>query len=471
MKHVWAKMSACVTVAVVVAALSSGDRAPSNEPLALAPCLVGGVAALCGTLAVPENRATDSGRVISLKVAVVRAQGERRPDPVFWLAGGPGVAATDDLPGAVRFLQAVNAERDLVFVDQRGTGGSNRFECPQGSDPDRWALELRACLAALPADPAAFTTAWAMDDVDDVRRALGYERVNLYGGSYGATAAQVYVQRHPQWVRSATLIAGTLLEIPIFERFPANSQRAFDLVLARCARDPVCRGAYPDPAADLLAVAARLDEDAVDLPVTDPSTGAPARFTRSMLGPGVHSLLKDPATAALVPRVLHSASRGDWADVMAIAPAPDGAGSPSWLLMNLTILCHEPWARLDAAATTTAGAGSYLSYTDVRALTVPERLCAVVPRPAAAALYAPPAPVSVPMLFINGDADPQDPPANVASADRTYTDSVTITAVGESHQFAGAGCLAEVVDAFVDTASTRGVPSECLTRRPALQPT
>ena len=225
------------TLAMVVAALSSGDRAPSNEPLALAPCLVGGAAALCGTLAVSENRATNTGRVIALKVAVVPAQGERRPDPVFWLARGPGVAATDDLPGAVRFLQAVNAERDLVFVDQRGTGGSNRFECPQGSDAARWADELPACLADLPADPAAYTTAWAMDDVDEARRALGYEIVNLYGGSlYGATAVQVYLQRHPAAVRSATLIGGTLLDIPIFERFPANSQRALDLALARCAR-------------------------------------------------------------------------------------------------------------------------------------------------------------------------------------------------------------------------------------------
>jgi pimeloyl-ACP methyl ester carboxylesterase len=468
MRHVWAKVSACVALTVVAAGLTSADRAPSGSPLRLESCQVGGVAAQCGVVSVPENRATGSGREIGVKVVVVPAEEVRLPDPVFWLAGGPGVAATDDLAGAVQFLRVVNRNRDLVFVDQRGTGDSNRLICPQGPDADRWAGDLRACLAALPADPSAYTTAWAMDDLDDVRQALGYDMVNVYGGSYGATAVQVYVQRYPARVRSATLLAGTLLEIPIFERFPANSQRALEAAFVRCAGDPACRATYPDPAGDLRTLTARLDAGPVDLPITDPSTGERARFTRSMLGPGLHTLLRDPATAALVPRVLHSASRGDWNDVLAVQPGSAGSGPPSWVLMNITILCHEPWARLDPARTAEAQGGSYLSYADTRAQTVPEAVCAVMPPPQAAAIYAPSVPVGVPMLFINGEIDPQDPPANVAGAARTYPDSVTIAAEGESHQFARPGCLATVIEAFITTASTRGLPSACLAEGPAL---
>jgi pimeloyl-ACP methyl ester carboxylesterase len=462
MEHVSAKVSACVTLALLVGGMVSADRRPSDPPLRLTECQVGSTAALCGSLSVPENRATSRGRRISLSVAVVPAQEARRPDPVFWFSGGPGVAATDDLPAAVGFLAEVNRHRDLVFVDQRGTGRSNQLVCPQGPDAGRWADDLRACLAALPADPAAYTTAWAMDDVDDVRRALGYVTVNLYGGSYGATAVQVYLQRHPAVVRSATLLGGTLLEVPIFERFPANSQRALDAAFARCARDPACRTAYPDPAGDLRALTARLDAGPVDLPVTDPATGQPGRFTRSMLGPGLHTLLRDAATAALVPRVLHSARRGDWGDVLAVRPGSAASGAPTWVLMNMTILCHEPWARLDPARTAPAEGGSYLSYADVRALTVPEDLCVLMPTPPAAAAYAPPVPVNVPTLFVNGDIDPQDPPANVAAAAATYPTSLTLTSVGESHQFSRPGCLADVIAAFIDTASTRGLPSACL---------
>jgi pimeloyl-ACP methyl ester carboxylesterase len=468
MRHVWAKASACVALTLLATVLTSADRAASVAPLRLESCWVGGVPALCGALSVPENRATGAGRSISLKVVVVSAQEARLPDPVFWLAGGPGVAATDDLPGAVRFLSAVNRNRDLVFVDQRGTGGSNRLVCPQGPDVGGWTDELRSCLATLPADPSAYTTAWAMDDVDDVRRALGYEMVNVYGGSYGATAAQVYVQRHPARVRSATLIGGTLLEVPIFERFPANSQRALAMAFARCARDPACRATYPDPAGDLRALTTRLDAGPVELPVTDPSTGEPARFTRSMLGPGLHTLLRDPATAALVPRVLHSASRGDWNDVLSLQPGSAGSDAPSWVLMNLTILCHEPWARLDPARMAGPGDRSYLSYADVRTLTVPEAVCALVPPPEPAAVYAPPVPVGVPMLFINGEVDPQDPPANVVAASRSYPDSLTVTAAGESHQFTRPGCLATVIEAFIATASTQGLRSTCLAEGPVL---
>jgi pimeloyl-ACP methyl ester carboxylesterase len=451
-----------LAAAALVVASSAGDGAPRPRPpsVPLAACAIGSLAAQCGTLSVPENRAMPNGRSIALRVAVVPARGEvAHPDPIFWLAGGPGVAATDDAPWAVHFLQAANWERDLVFVDQRGTGGSNSLSCPQGADPARWAEEVRACLAGLPGDARAYTTAWAMDDVDDVRAALGYRTINLYGGSYGATAAQVYLQRHADHVRSATLLSGSLLEVPMFERFPANSQRALESVFARCAADPACRIAFPDPAADLHAVAARLDAGPVDLPLTVPGTSEPLRFRRENLGPGLHSLLLDVQTAATVPFLLHATAHGDWSPVVATATTGDGA-APTWSVMNLTILCYEPWARMRPAETETAG--SYLSYADVRALTVPEAVCAAVPRPQPEAMYHDSVPVAVPVLLLNGSADPQDPPENVASAGRTYPRNLALTIPGQSHRYSGAGCLDAVINAFIESASTADLPAACL---------
>lgn len=458
----------CVTVAAALAAAAVGcgvRSEPERPGLRLAACTVAGQPARCGTLRVYENRATNSGRLIDLRVTVVAARGpDRLPDPVFWLSGGPGGAATEDAPDAVRFLAAVNMNRDLVFVDQRGTGGSNRLVCPRGADAARWADEVRACLAGLDADPRAYTTAWAMDDVDDARAALGYQTVNLYGGSYGATAAEVYLQRHPGRVRSATMVGGTPLDVPLFERYPANSQRALDRLFARCAADRACRTAYPDPAGDLRKVTARLDAGPVELPLSDPATlsspatGQPVRFSRQDLGPGLHNTLRDPRSAAMVPRLLHSAAGGDWSAVAdAVAKSvPDTA--PSWMVMNLVILCNEPWAGLRPAAT----AASYLSYADVRALSAPESVCAAMPRPEAAALYWPPTVQSTPMLYVNGAADPQDPPENVASAHSLYPRSAALTAQSEAHVFLDGACLSGLVAAFVDTASTKGLPVSCL---------
>jgi hypothetical protein len=101
----------------------------------------------------------------------------------YWLPAGPGGVATQDVPQALQLLGAANEQRDLVFVDQRGTGGSSQLSCPKGNDPTRWAAQLRACLAGLGGDTRAYTTAWAMDDLDEVRAALGYRSINLYGGN------------------------------------------------------------------------------------------------------------------------------------------------------------------------------------------------------------------------------------------------------------------------------------------------
>ncbi len=226
----------------------------------------------------PHHRKWRSGRHL-----IATAGGGRRsakfadgqtPAPDL-LAGGPGGVATEDVPEALQLLGAANKQRDLVFVDQRGTGASNELTCPRGNDPASWAGELRACLAGLGGDSRAYTTAWAMDDLDEVRAGLGYRSINLYGGSYGATAAQVYLQRHPTHARTATLAAGVLLDVPEFERYPITSQRALDLQFGRCAANPRCHAAFPDPAGDPRAVTVRLDRGPVQLPLTDPATGQP----------------------------------------------------------------------------------------------------------------------------------------------------------------------------------------------------
>jgi pimeloyl-ACP methyl ester carboxylesterase len=351
------------------------------------------VSAQCGTLPVPENRATGTGKMIQLRVAVVPALDKQRaPDPVFWLAGGPGDAATDSAAAATGLMATVNQQRDLVLVDQRGTGGSNDLRCPQGSDASRWAEELRTCLQGLDGDPRAYTTAWAMDDLDDVRAALGYDRINLYGISYGVTAAQVYLQRHPSHVRTVLLESGTVLGVPVYERFPAASQHALDLLFTRCAADPGCHAAYPDPAADLRAVTARLDRGPIDTKLTDPSTGQPIQLNRQGLGQFLLGLLSDLRTAGTLPRMLRSAARGDWNDVIAAVPRPPAtAAAPSWQLMPLTIQCHEPEERLRQPETE-AAAGSFLSYTDMRAMLNPDDICATLPAPQPAAIHGPPPP-------------------------------------------------------------------------------
>lgn len=461
-------------VAALVLALTASQACSSARKTApqlrLEQCTLGDVSAQCGTLPIPENRAAGTGRMIQLRVAVLRARVKpRAPDPVFWLAGGPGGAATESAGAAVQLLELVNRQRDVVLVDQRGTGGSHDLRCPQGSVADRWAEELRTCLTDLDGDPRAYTTAWAMDDLDDVRAALGYERINLYGISYGATAAQVYLQRHPTHARTAILESGTLLGVPIYERFPAASQRALDLLFARCAADAGCHAAFPDPAADLRTVTARLDRGPIELPMTDPSTGRPEQYTRHALALGLLEALSDLRTAVILPRMLRSAARDDWKGVLAAAPRPTpNSAAPTWQLMPLTINCYEPEERLRRAETEAAAAGSFLKYADMRAAINPGDVCAAMPAPQPAAIHGPLTASAVPMLIINGAADPKDPPANVAGAGRAYPHSLVLTVPNQAHDYnVDPSCRAGLFAAFIERGAATDLPSQCLREQPA----
>jgi pimeloyl-ACP methyl ester carboxylesterase len=299
-----------------------------------------------------------------------------------------------------------------------------------------------------------------------VRTALGYDQINLYGESYGATAVQVYLLRHEVHVRTASIVNGTLLDVPIFERFPISSQKALERLFARCEADPACQTAFPYLKQEFVEVLARVDKGSVTLPMNDPRSGQPVMLTHETLSTGIHSLLAGTETTAMLPHFIHMIYNQDWRGVAAFV-APFFSSDPQsaqWKLINLTILCHEDWAKIRQAETDalTLSSGSHLRYTDVRALTVPEEICAVMPRPQAAALYEPVTGSAAPVLFVNGEADPQDPPENVANAKRRYPNSLTLVAPGQAHGYTGIPCRASIMADFIGRGSVSGVRTECL---------
>jgi pimeloyl-ACP methyl ester carboxylesterase len=427
--------------------------------------MLNGISAWCGTLAVYEDRATRIARKIDLRVVVIKAKNPKpAPDPIFWLAGGPGAAAAEDIPYALQILWLANQQRDLVFVDQRGTGNSNKLVCPQPADPTRQVEDLHTCLARLNGDPSAYTTAWAMDDVDEVRTALGYDQINLYGGSYGATAAQVYILRHGDQVRTAALDGVTLLDVPLIERWPITSQQALDRLFTRCEKDTDCHAAFPNLRQEFAEVLARLKRAPITVPITDPETGQPLAITSELFKTAVHGALVSTPTVALVPKFIHLLFIEDWTALAELlAPFLNTASATSqWKVMNLTILCHEDWAKNRPTETTAASAGSYLKYDDIQALAAPANICAAMPQPKAEALYGPVINSSVPVLFFNGEVDPQNPPENVAGAKQRYPNSLSLVAPGQAHGFTGIPCRASIMADFIARGSVEGLVSDCL---------
>jgi pimeloyl-ACP methyl ester carboxylesterase len=457
--------SIMVLAFVVALAACSGSTTNQTTPIALQACTVGNTSAWCGTLKVYEDRAARSGRMIDLHVAVIKALNPNpASDPIFWLAGGPGESAIDWGSYAMELLGLANKQRDVVMVDLRGTGSSNQLECPQPADPALRVEALRKCLPDLNGDPRVYTSAWAMDDVDDVRAALGYDQINLYGGSYGGFAAQIYILRHGDHVRTAAADGATLLDAPFIERWPITSQQALDLMFTRCEKDADCHAVYPNLIQEFAEVLARLKRTPMTVPITNPATGQPLVITSEMFKNAIHGALVSTPTVALVPKLIHLIYTEDWNGLAELlAPYLSQATAMShWRIMNLTILCYEDWAKDRPAETTAASSGSYLTYDDIQTLTVPANICALMPQPKAEALYGQITNSSVPVLFFNGEADPQNPPENVADAKQRYPNSLSLVAPGQAHGFTGIPCRASILADFIARGSVEGLASDCL---------
>lgn len=439
-------------------------RPPSGTPRFTACVLGDGVSGWCAHVRVPADPARSGGPKLELRVAVLPAASTPAKGALFYLEGGPGVPASRSAEVVAEELGRVGHDRDLVLVDQRGTGGSSAVACPPGrvraDDARAVAAFVRSCFARLPGAVSLLTTANAADDLERVRRALGYGRIDLVGASYGATLAQVYLERHPRSVRSVVLDGASLLGVPVYEHSARNAERALEQVVSRCARAPACRSAYPRTRAQLAALLARGPRRVTIETGTFVLRPADVAWTVAAL-----SQTADRATS--IPYAIDAAVHGDYTPLARAFAADVGADldARARLATFWVILCSEPWAAFDPAATTAAGAGSYLAPFAVARARLFHGACRAVPRvrPDPAALR----PVRVPALLLAGGADPDDPPANVAGFRRLLPQGRLVVVPGAGHGTLGYDCVERLVARFVARGSAAGLDARCASRVPA----
>jgi pimeloyl-ACP methyl ester carboxylesterase len=431
--------------------------------------------ARCGTLRVFEDRAAGTGRMISLAIVVLPAlSDDDRDDPLVFLAGGPGQGAAKMAPLVRTAFTRIQRHRDIVLVDQRGTGRSHPLNCTPKDDSlkslladDEAALaRLRECLAAYDANPKLYTTPIAMDDLDDVRAFLGYPTVNLYGGSYGTRAALVYLRQHPTRVRTVILdgVAPTDMRLPLFAARDAG--RALDQVLIDCERDAGCAAAYPGLRAKVAEMLSRLERSPVEVTLIHPLAGTPETVTVTprMVAGALLSGLYAPTTASMVPLLLERATRNDFQSLMALALAGDQSENMS-IGMQLSVLCSEDAPRVDDEGVTQASSGSvfgrHLASGQLAA-------CRIWPRGSVPATYSDPVVSEAPALVLSGDLDPVTPPAWGEAVVRHLRNGRHFIARGTGHGVATTPCGVRVVEAFLETGSAAQLDTSCLAepRRP-----
>lgn len=479
-------VAAWLALAAIVAACGERGGAPAGG-IALAQCRLPrlAIAAQCGEWEVPEDRSQPNGRRIRLTVAVLAANTlTPRPDPLFVLAGGPGQAATRLGPFAAQLVD-VRRDRDIVLVDQRGTGRSSPLDCAAWRHEDslETAIDIDplgkagACLEELAArgvDPAQYTTAAFVADLDAVRIALGYDRVNLWGGSYGTRVAQEYLRRHPAQVRSMVLDGVVPPGMtPLLDVWPTR-EAALAAVLAACAGSPACHAAHPDLAAALAAIGERLGPTGREITLTDPRTGdaRTLRLSVDHVLAALQALFYVPELSSLLPEVIGRAAAGDFGPLFAaVSLLTADVAEQLDTALHFSVTCADDAARLTPARVAEALAG-------VRTRAIAERVlavCAVWPRGTAPADAATPVASDVPVLILSGGLDPVTPPAYGAEVAKTLRNSRHVVAAGYGHIVSPHGCASRLIGAFIDDPGAGKLPATCIAHfeqssRPPLWP-
>jgi pimeloyl-ACP methyl ester carboxylesterase len=506
----WATAAALVAAAALAAAVQIATAAPTStaQPIspahsiataattelaagasrsgsiAFSPCTLThpthllSVEAECGRLAVPENPAAPGGRRIELFVARVPAVNLRkRPDPLFILAGGPGQAATDFYTEAAVPLARIHRDRDIVLVDQRGTGRSNGLFCSMDDD-SLWSsssdssllAEARRCLDALSrhADVAYYTTSLAVQDLDRVRAALGYRTINLYGESYGTRVALHYLRRFPRRVRAAILDGVVPPQTAVGASSAADAQIALEAIFARCAHDQPCHDAFGDPASDYRTLRAQLERQPIPMRISDPTSGKPVSFEFAPLHLAAVLRLASYTSeqAALLPFSLHEATHGDLGPLASQFLLVDRTYENALAYgMHNSVVCTEdvPFYR-EANIDRARLARTYLGTSQIDAL---ERVCALWPRgPIDPDLHAP-LESSVPVMLLSGADDPVTPAVNAEEVARGLVHHVIVELDGMGHGQLAAPCVDRLMGQFIERGSAARLDISCAHRAQA----
>lgn len=452
--------------------LACGADQQLQASVQLEPCTVRGAGRLaeCTSVQVPRDRSSTGDKSLTLRVVVLRATGASPvADPLFMLAGGPGQAASEAWPPMMKLLSPLARSRDVVFVDQRGTGSSAPLDCESDDDISELFREgslehvAKGCAESIDIDPSHYGTTAAADDIDEVRRALGYERINLLGSSYGTRLALRYAQRHPEHLRSMVLdaVAPSSLRLPL--PLAEDAQRSLDIVFDRCAKDDSCRAAFPTLREDFATVLDTLG-DGIDIQLVHPRRGTPltARLSRRVFAQQLRGVLYSPELQALVPLMIERAKLGDYqAFIAQVLSLSEGMSEQMSVGLLLTILCTEDVARISdedvAAATRNTFVGTAIMDDFVRA-------CALWPRGPVPPTIEQPVVSDAPTLLLSGELDPVTPPRWADAAAKHLTTARHLVVPGMSHGVTIRGCMPHLISDFIDApASVQQLDADCIT--------
>lgn len=437
-----------------------------------APMVPDGVTAQCTKFSVPENAAKPDGRKIDLNIAWVPAKegAEVEPDPVFFIAGGPGQSAVQSYPQLAGAFSRILDKRNVILVDQRGTGASNPLKC-ESTDENGEPSEAesiadveaatRKCIDRLSkvADLTQYDTTVAIADLEAVRKALGVEKINVMGVSYGTRVAQQYAMRYPQSTRTIVLdsvVPNTTILGNIWAR---NLEDALDQQFALCTRNSECVKAVGNPRESLDTVMATLRKGPVPVTYRDPTTGEEKHET--LKAEEVSALVRMfaymPAMAALIPHQLHEAAQGRYGSLKAMTDMlKSGLEDQMMMGMQMSVICTEDG---DSVVSDDADKNTVLGTTLTDAMAA---MCKIWPKGKMPADFHHALSTDVPALVLEGELDPVTPPKYGEETVKTLKNGRLFVLRGQGHNVIGVGCMPKLFAKFIETADAKKLDGKCL---------
>jgi len=462
---------------LLIFALGDCSKYQSSAGLArLKPCRLPGIdeKLLCGQFTVFENRQSRAGRTIELNVVVLPAFDQKtKAEPLFDLAGGPGAAATESTAFYAGQGREYRRRRDVVLVDQRGSGKSNPLSIPRKKTPQDYLSEMypvdyvKSLRQALEqrADLTQYTTSIAMDDLDDVRAWLGYDRINLIGLSYGTQAALVYMRQHPERVRTVTLIgvAPTYLKMPMYHAQAAA--RALDLLLQQCEEDMECHQAFPQIRNDWTSLLLQLGREParVEFSPSDKTAPVMLEIQRDIFAEKIRTWMYGRDQTSRIPLIVHRAAQGDFRPFLREAIRPS---IPDFIAdgMYLSVTCAEdvPFIDQGEAATLNAGNpfGNYRVFQQTRA-------CSMWPQGKIPPDFLEPVSSNVPVLIFSGNLDPVTPPQRGEEVARYLPNSRHVIIPQAGHGVDGLAepeCVDRIIMEFMEKGDAKQLDVGCVER-------
>ncbi|WP_428848313.1 alpha/beta hydrolase [Shewanella olleyana] len=435
----------------------------------LSSCYVDGLSeqVQCGSLLVAENPAKPDGKKIAVHYAVLPAiKPSFKTQAMLAIAGGPGQSAIENAAGFDRVLAKVRQDRDILLIDQRGTGQSNILACEDDNmsvlsfndDDMDYVKDTQACLDKIDADVTQYGSLTALTDFEAIRQHLGYEKLHLYGVSYGTRMAQLYMREYPQALATVTLDGVVPMQQSVIAIGKAID-RGYALLFKDCQQNSLCGEQFPTLEQDFTTVDNALAEAPIEAQVRDPQTNEVASFllTRGKFNGAIRMALYMPNIRSLLPHAIHQASQGNYQPVLGIyALTSDSTGIA--MGMHASVVCAEDIHRVTDAIREQAK-DSYMGRTMIEGL---EATCSVWNMPQVDSSFSDAIESDIPTLLLSGELDPATPPSWGDMATEKLTNAKHFTSAFATHGVAYQSCGNDLIADLVKTGSLDNVDGECL---------